>query len=87
MADTTTTTTSPGMFNVNEMFNKLFTSVSSNATSLKTKLESVNGQQLDQGTLLSLQYEVGTYNTMLELTSNMTKSVIDEAKNIAQRTS
>lgn len=86
MADTTTTT-SPGMFNVNEMFNKLFTSVSSNATSLKTKLESVNGQQLDQGTLLSLQYEVGTYNTMLELTSNMTKSVIDEAKNIAQRTS
>lgn len=86
MADTTTTT-SPGMFNVNEMFNKLFTSVSSNATSLKTKLESVNGQELDQGTLLSLQYEVGTYNTMLELTSNMTKSVIDEAKNIAQRTS
>ena len=75
------------MFNVNEMFNKLFTSVSSNATSLKTKLESVNGQELDQGTLLSLQYEVGTYNTMLELTSNMTKSVTDEAKNIAQRTS
>lgn len=42
---------------------------------------------LDTTDMLALQFEVGQYNAMLEATSTITKSLTDEAKQIAQRAS
>ena len=37
--------------------------------------------------MLDLQFQVGQYNAMLEMVSTVTKSLVDECKQVAQRAS
>lgn len=42
---------------------------------------------IDQEALLKVQFQMGQYNALLELTSSIGKSVTDMLKTLAQRTS
>jgi type III secretion protein F len=39
----------------------------------------------DNQAMLKMQFMVGQYNAMLEATSSVTKSLVDESKQMAQR--
>ena len=40
----------------------------------------------DSQAMLKMQFQLGQYNALLEATSTVTKSLVDEAKSLAQRT-
>ena len=49
--------------------------------------ELANGEELSNEQMISLQFEVGQYNTMMEALSTVTKSMTDMMKSLAQRSS
>lgn len=73
---------------INAMFNSMANAVNQRADDLQTRMSEItsSGQELDQTQLLELQFQVGQYNAMLEMTSTISKALTDEAKQIAQRT-
>lgn len=62
-------------------------SLSTRADSLKTKMGEVANMKSEDQTaaMIELQFEMGQYNTMVELTSSITKSLSDSVKSISQK--
>ena len=75
--------------NVTELMASLFSNVDKAGKKIVKNINAVisQGTELDQGTLLKLQFQVGQYNAMLEMASSVSKSLTDMMKTLAQRTS
>lgn len=75
--------------NVTELMASLFSNVDKAGKKIVKNINGVisQGTELDQGTLLKLQFQVGQYNAMLEMASSVSKSLTDMMKTLAQRTS
>jgi type III secretion protein F len=65
------------------------TSVNTKATNMQSKIEKAieNPEAMDQMALLDLQFQLGQYNALTELTSSIGKGFTDMLKTLAQRTS
>ena len=75
-------------FNINSMFSQSLDQVSQKGSDLNAKMaELANGEELSNEQMISLQFEVGQYNTMMEALSTVTKSMTDMMKSLAQRSS
>ncbi|WP_295639532.1 EscF/YscF/HrpA family type III secretion system needle major subunit [uncultured Mailhella sp.] len=73
-------------FNVSQMFENTLQGISTKGSDLNTKMaELANGEELSNEQMISLQFEVGQYNTMMEALSTVTKSMTDMMKSLAQR--
>lgn len=80
------TSGTPGL-NVNELFNSGLDSISSKGKALQAKMTEMLGKdEVSPEDMMSLQFEVGQYNAMLESLSSVTKSMTDMMKSLAQRT-
>lgn len=75
-----------GGFNINEMFAKISETIESKGEELRTQMDSLGSEDLSDTEMLKLQFQVNSYNTMLEAASSVTKALVDEAKQVAQRT-
>lgn len=55
--------------------------------SLQKRMDEIaNMSSEDQQTaMLEMQFEIGQYNTMVELTSNITKTISDALKSVSQK--
>lgn len=74
--------------NINQMFETMTNSLSTKAADLNSKMTELSqGDELSQELMLDLQFQVGQYNAMLEMVSTVTKSLVDECKQVAQRAS
>ena len=74
-----------GGFNVNEMFAKISEAIETKGSELQDAMSKIDGSQMSDSDMLKMQFLVNSYNTMLEIASSVTKSLVDEAKQIAQR--
>lgn len=76
-------------FNVSQMFENTLQSVSTKGSDLNARMESLlsSGEELSNEQMISLQFEVGQYNAMMEALSTVTKSMTDMMKSLAQRSS
>ncbi len=73
-------------FNVSQMFENTLQGISTKGSDLNTKMaELANGEELSNEQMISLQFEVGQYNTLMEALSTVTKSMTDMMKSLAQR--
>ncbi|MCF0253247.1 MAG: type III secretion protein [Duodenibacillus sp.] len=73
--------------NINEAFNTIFQKIETQGKELKDSLNKLDGKELSDTDMLKMQFQVNTYNTMLEAASTVTKALVDEAKQLAQRSS
>lgn len=64
-----------------------FNSISSQADKIKTEMTKISSLSSEdkQTALINMQFEIGTYNSMVELTSNITKTICDTVKSISQK--
>lgn len=77
----------PGGLDLSNMFNDGSKAVADKGKALETKMNEIMGQDtVDQQDLITLQFEMGQYNAMLETLSSVTKSMTDMLKSLAQRT-
>ena len=75
-------------FNINQMFENTLQGVSTKGTELNAKMAALaEGDELSNEQMISLQFEVGQYNAMMEALSTVTKSMTDMMKSLAQRSS
>ena len=76
-------------FNVSQMFENTLQSIGSKGSDLTAKMENLlsSGEELSNEQMISLQFEVGQYNAMMEALSTVTKSMTDMMKSLAQRSS
>lgn len=75
-------------FNVNQMFENTLQGVSTKGSELNAKMaELAEGDELSNEQMISLQFEIGQYNTLMEALSTVTKSMTDMMKSLAQRAS
>lgn len=74
-----------GGFSINDVFAKISESVDARGAELKSALDKIDGTQLSDSEMLKMQFMVNNYNTLLETASSVTKALVDEAKQIAQR--
>ena len=73
-------------FNVNQMFDNTLNGVARKGSSLTSKMEQLaKGDKLSQEDMVSLQFQVGQYNAMMESLATVTKSMTDMMKSLAQR--
>ena len=70
---------------INEVFYQFQSSICSVGHDLSEKLNSFDGRGRRQEEMLEMQLLVNQYNCMLETASTVSKSLTDEAKQIAQR--
>ena len=78
-------TSTPGM-NVGELFKSGVDNVAKRGEALQTKMnEMMSKGELNQEDMLSIQFEMGQYNALMESLSTVTKSLTDMLKNMAQR--
>lgn len=71
-------------FSINQIFNKFASTIESKGNDLKAKMDSLDSDMTEQD-MLKMQFQLNQYNTMLEMTSTVSKALSDEAKQIAQR--
>lgn len=65
-----------------------FDSIQNQSASLKAQMSKVadpNFQGDKTTAMIELQFQVGQYNTMVELTSSITKSLSDSIKSVSQK--
>ena len=75
-------------FNINAAFNKLATNLDNQSAKLNDAMNKMGeAEELSDQDMLKLQFQINQYNAMLEAASAMTKALVDEAKNLAQRAS
>lgn len=72
---------------ISAAFSKILSNVEDYGTKLQTEIETVAGQKLSQEEMLEMQFNVNKYNMMLEAASTISKSMVDELKQMAQRAS
>lgn len=73
-------------FNINEIFNYVAEQINNKGNEVRDAMAAIkeDGNISDQQ-MLKLQFQINTYNTLLETASTVTKSLTDEAKQLAQR--
>lgn len=71
-------------FNINAMFNKISSTIIDQGNSINETMNGLN-ENLSDSDMLKLQFSINQYNTMLEMASTVSKALVDEAKQIAQR--
>ena len=77
-----------GGFNISQMFENTLQGVSSKGTELNAKMAALSeSDELSNEQMISLQFEIGQYNTLMEALSTVTKSMTDMMKSLAQRAS
>ena len=75
-------------FNISQMFENSLQSISTKGSDLNAKMEEIsNGEELSNEQMISLQFEIGQYNALMEALSTVTKSMTDMMKSLAQRSS
>ena len=76
-------------FNVSQMFENTLQGISSKGSDLNARMENLlaSDQELSNEDMISLQFEVGQYDAMMEALSTVTKSMTDMMKSLAQRSS
>ncbi len=69
------------------LINTGLNNLSSMESQLKTDMAAVSSLSSEDQTaaMLNLQFQMGQYNTMVELTSSITKSLSDSIKSISQK--
>ena len=73
-------------FNISQMFENTLQGVSTKGTELNSKMAALaEGDELSNEQMISLQFEIGQYNAMMEALSTVTKSMTDMMKSLAQR--
>ena len=70
---------------ISNLFDTTFAQVTSKGAELKARMNAMSGKTLSTEEMVQLQFEMGQYNTLLETLSTVTKSLVDETKNLAQR--
>lgn len=75
-------------FSINSMFQTVSNTIAAAGKDLQTKIENMGAAEtLTQEEMLQMQFQVNMYNTLLETASTVSKSLTDEAKQLAQRAS
>ena len=74
-------------FNIQAMFNTMAETIETKGKDLNDQLEAIKGGNMSQEQMLSMQFQINQYNMLLEATSTISKSMTDEAKQLAQRAS
>ncbi len=80
-------TVSNSGFNIQDVFQYVADAIQVKGEGVRSQMENIkttDGKINDQE-MLKLQYQIGTYNTLLETVSTVTKALTDEAKQLAQR--
>ena len=73
-------------FNISQMFENTLQGISTKGSDLNAKMETLReGSELSNEQMISLQFEIGQYNAMMEALSTVTKSMTDMMKSLAQR--
>ena len=73
-------------FDINQMFSQIQQTIANKGSELQEEMNKISdGSTLSQEQMLQMQFEVNQYNTMLETASTISKSLTDEAKQLAQR--
>jgi hypothetical protein len=72
------------MTNLGTFANELSTDITSATTTTTTE---TGTQEISQAALLDIQFKMGEYNSIMELSSTVSKGVTDMMKTLAQRSS
>ena len=83
----TTNSTNISGLNVSQMFADFQTAIAAKGNKIQSDMNDITaeGKELGQEQMLQMQFEINQYNTMLETVSTISKSLTDEAKQLAQR--
>ena len=69
-----------------KMFNTSLDSISKKGADIQAQMDNLmKDGEVDQTALMTLQFQMGIYKTMTETLSNITKSITDSMKSLAQR--
>ena len=74
-------------FDVQAMFNTMASTIEQKGKDLDAQLKAIKDGNMSQEEMLSMQFQINQYNMLLEATSTISKSMTDEAKQLAQRAS
>ena len=75
----------PGV-DLNNLFNNGLSSIGDKGKELQAEMDALLSQdKVSPEQMMSIQFKMGQYNTMLESLSTITKSLTDSMKSIAQR--
>ena len=75
-------------FNVNAAFSSIMQAIQSRENELAASMSKLEGsEQISDQDMLKLQFQVNQYNVFLETASTITKALVDQAKQMAQRSS
>ena len=74
-------------FDFQAMFNTMASTIQSKGEALNAQLNAISSGNMSQEEMLSMQFQINQYNMLLEATSTISKSMTDEAKQLAQRAS
>ena len=73
-------------FNISQMFENTLQGISTKGSDLNARMQELSdGSELSNEQMISLQFEIGQYNAMMEALSTVTKSMTDMMKSLAQR--
>ena len=68
--------------------NNAMMNMGTSSDSIKSKLTEISSENFKgdrQMAMIQMNYEIGQYNAMLEATSNLSKSITDTLKSVAQK--
>ncbi|MBQ9274419.1 MAG: hypothetical protein IJ228_06345 [Succinivibrio sp.] len=68
--------------------NNAMKNMGTSSDSIKSKLTEISSENFKgdrQMAMIQMNYEIGQYNAMLEATSNLSKSITDTLKSVAQK--
>jgi type III secretion protein F len=73
--------------NIGGFLNSTMNTITTKSDAFQDRMKqmSANKEGISQQDLLSLQFEMGQYNAMIESVSNVTKSLTDTLKSLAQK--
>lgn len=72
--------------NLGDMFSQSLNKVGEKGSNLNARMSEIaQGDQISNEQMISLQFEIGQYNMLMEALSTITKSLTDMMKSIAQR--
>ncbi len=73
--------------NMSSLVKDSIASLQQSTTDLKSQMADIRaGKYEDQNTaMIQMQYALGQYNAMVEMTSNISKNITDTAKSLAQK--
>lgn len=74
-------------FNIADIFSKINQTIAESGDKLSAAMNSIGDNKISDQDMLKLQFQVNMYNTLLETASTISKSLTDEAKQLAQRAS